>query len=249
MRKKPTFIYVTSVLFLLTPVLFNLSIFLNAPTRDDYLIALGDPTAVLFCFACWTAAASTWRVQMWGYFSYFLSTSLILLLELQRFIFSEPDSLAVSPHLNIIILSLGTLLYRVQLLTEPFMNPQSRWWETSARYNVDLHANIRGRKEDLKVRLLDISETGFFVEHPEKLAVGSIFGVDIYFQKSKIHAVGMVVRNSVRPAGVGFTFLAATRSEKSAVKQLIQALEAAAMGATPLPIIVDDDQDQDQIAA
>jgi hypothetical protein len=155
----------------------------------------------------------------------------------------------VSPHLNIIILSLGTLLYRVQLLTEPFMNPQSRWWETSARYNVDLHANIRGRKEDLKVRLLDISETGFFVEHPEKLAVGSIFGVDIYFQKSKIHAVGMVVRNSVRPAGVGFTFLAATRSEKSAVKQLIQALEAAAMGATPLPIIVDDDQDQDQIAA
>jgi len=244
MRKKPPFINLTALLFFVTPLLLSFALYLEAPSQVDFYEASSDPIQLLFYWACWTAAYSTSRVLIWGYYSFYLSTVLILFLELQRLVFHNLDSMIISTELNMIILSLGVLLYKVQLLTEPFVNPQTRWWETPTRYNVELHAKIRGRKEDVQVKVLDISETGFFAEHESSLGIGTIFGVDIYFQKSKIHAVGMVVRNSKNPQGVGFMFLASTRSEKAAVKQLIQALESVARGAIPLPIFVDDDQDQ-----
>ncbi|MGE3974873.1 MAG: PilZ domain-containing protein [Bdellovibrionales bacterium] len=248
MRKKPVFLYVASLLFFAAPLLVSGALYLQVPSTQDFLEANGDPIQLLFYWACWTAAVSTWRIQIWGYYSYYLSTLLIVLLQIQRFIFGDLDSLAMTSEMNLMILAFGVLLYKVQLLTEPFVNPQARWWETPTRYSVDLKAQIRGRKADMKVRILDISETGFFAEHEDNIAIGSIFGVDIIFQTTKIHTVGMVVRNSKAPQGVGFMFLAATRSEKSAVKQLVLALEAAARGAEPMPIILDDD-DQGQIAA
>jgi hypothetical protein len=103
---------------------------------------------------------------------------------------------------------------------------RTTWAPVAARYNVDLTARIAGKSEDFTARILDISESGCFAAVDHKLEVGTLVGVDFKYTTLRVHAVAVVVRNTKKPAGCGFMFVASTRGERNAIRNLIRKVEA-----------------------
>lgn len=95
----------------------------------------------------------------------------------------------------------------------------------AARYNVDLRARILSRSDDMTVRILDISESGCFASTDNRLEIGSLVGIDFKYHNLHVHAVAIVIRNTKNPLGSGFMFVAATRAERQAIRNLIRRLE------------------------
>jgi hypothetical protein len=95
----------------------------------------------------------------------------------------------------------------------------------AARYNVHLRARIMSRSEDVIAEVLDVSESGCFALLDHQIEVGSLVGIDFRYGNFKVHAVAVVVRNTKRPSGCGFMFVAATRAERQAIRGLIRRLE------------------------
>lgn len=95
----------------------------------------------------------------------------------------------------------------------------------AARYNVDLTARVLGKSEDFTARILDISESGCFAAVDHKLEVGTLVGIDFKYLSLRVHAVAVVVRNTKAPVGCGFSFVAATKAERQAIRNLIRKLE------------------------
>lgn len=95
----------------------------------------------------------------------------------------------------------------------------------AARYTVDLSARILSKSEDITAKISDISESGCFACVQHKIEIGSLVGIDFKYQNMKVHAVAIVVRNTKVPAGCGFMFVASTRHERQAIRNLIRKLE------------------------
>ncbi len=113
----------------------------------------------------------------------------------------------------------------VTLFLEIFEIVRVKWAPVAARYNVDLTARILNKSEDFVARILDISETGCFASVDHKMEVGSLVGLDFKYNNMKVHAVAIVVRNTKVPVGSGFMFVASTKNERQAIRNLIRRLE------------------------
>ena len=100
-----------------------------------------------------------------------------------------------------------------------------KWAPIAARYNVDLTARVLSKSDDFIARILDISETGCFAAVDHKMEVGSLVGLDFKYNFLKVHAVAIVVRNTKKPTGCGFMFVASTKAERQAIRSLIRRLE------------------------
>ncbi len=113
----------------------------------------------------------------------------------------------------------------VNLVLDIFEVVRVKFAPIAARYNVDLRARIASKNEDFVARILDISESGCFASVDHEVVIGSLVGVDFKYQTMKVHAVGIVVRNTKNPAGCGLMFVATTKTEKQAIRNLIRRLE------------------------
>jgi len=114
----------------------------------------------------------------------------------------------------------------LRLFLEIFDSLRIRWMPIAGRYNVDLTARILGKSEDCVARIVDISESGCFASLDHHIQIGSLVGLDFKYQSMKVHAVAVVVRNTRSPVGSGFMFVASTKSERQAIRNLIRRLEA-----------------------
>jgi len=117
------------------------------------------------------------------------------------------------------------LHYRTLKLTEPYQQPHEILVNIAKRYQTQVKAKIVSKSYNLTGLIMNISESGCFVQNISHVPLGEIMGMDLEFQGQKLHAIALVVRQSRHPMGIGFMFLAATKEEKKSIRRLVERID------------------------
>lgn len=175
-RRKPTWIFIVGVLFLLTPF-------------GNFLLTLASLNIQnWYKPETWAYWAKFIPIYTWALMSLIFCSGLALIFFVRRWalVLTMATLAAVLLH-NIVMIRdfslMGTMAVTGMILTtaatwyflyfsrfrRPYTNPKMRWWETSPRYRVDIPAKIDA--VPVNATLVDISMSGALIEWPEPGAV------------------------------------------------------------------------------
>jgi hypothetical protein len=173
-RRKPIWIHVVALLFLLAPVgnfVFGLIAlgYRRWPSPEDFSTLLASvPTTAWALQACVAATGVALLFVRRG--SLLLATVTLLALNLYNLFNFREFSVIGGANLAVLIVITAAVLAAFYLtdFRKPYLNPRVRWWETAARYRADLSVGVLEGETDF--RLLDVSRTGALVAGPGHLA-------------------------------------------------------------------------------
>jgi hypothetical protein len=107
---------------------------------------------------------------------------------------------------------------------EPYFNPQVRWWERANRLKVHFHAsvNMDGRVSD--VVILDVSETGCFIETNLNPNLNQSLGIELNVNGFKFSSSSVVVRVNSNPKGFGLRFDQLSSLQRKEIRKILKSL-------------------------
>ena len=232
MKTKPLAITIISLLYLVQP----LAILIAVAWANDLSLFGGTLGARLAWFD-WlavmlfpVAAAGIYSVRPWGWHLFVAVSVLLAGYAFWSAGFSYPDTGSCSVAFFFLATSaMGAVLFRRQVYS-PYFNPRLRWWETAARYRVNLEIRLITPKGEVCGAILaDISTTGCFVNVPAALKTGQRVWVVIACAGTELSCVGRVVRragdNDSSGSGYGIMFGPMDRKTSQRLGRLIRALE------------------------
>jgi hypothetical protein len=225
MRKKPFLVHATALTLVLAPLyLLAIGLFqyhLPLPSITD---SIGLQIAALTA-GCWISAIGIWKVRAWGYYLFLALASVSLIVDL--YAFSQNRLVTVWLGVDLAMCGLGIMLFLRKNLAEPYFNPQIRWWDRAKRVQTDYPVVVGDSHKQVVTKLLDLSETGCFVETVQDKMVGAKLEVDLTIGSYRFVTDAVIIRFCETPKGVGLRFDHQTPKSRKAVKHVIKQLEMA----------------------
>jgi hypothetical protein len=170
------------------------------------------------------AAMGIWKVRPWGFFCFFGFVLGVLSGDLHHII-QNPASVNMWDFIDAIVASAGVILILQRHVTAPYFNPQIRWWETPSRLRVDLSATFTIGDKKVTAQILDVSESGCFVNlEAPNVVRGQMLNVGMSYEHYYFESSARVIRHSASPKGVGLKFEEMSQPNKREIKRLIKNL-------------------------
>ncbi len=171
LRRKPLWIYVTSALFLISPIL-NFLFSLRGRGEPGWLsprvwldwLPHTPPRSFLLSLLLFVTGLMIARVNRWSW--WMAMTSLVVLcgynLMLLRGLVN--NNFFVLALVSVLMGTFLWVLYHSEY-KQVFLDRRLRWWESKPRFAVNLPVTIRASKASYNI--VDISKSGFFLKSQE----------------------------------------------------------------------------------
>ncbi|RJQ49671.1 MAG: PilZ domain-containing protein [Desulfobacteraceae bacterium] len=231
MKKRPLSIVIIAVFYLFEPIgnLIQAAYINDLPLIGQNSILhhlIWSDWIVLSLFP--VVAFGVYTVRKWGWFLFVGFSVLLISYNFYVYFFLNPNYKLHTVILFIIFVTIISAVFFRKHVYAPYFNPRLRWWEVASRYRIALDAKIIAGDSPVACRLLDISETGCFVNYDGALEAGENVWMSIKCAGDEIKCLGKVVRKSAAPgcSGYGIWFQTVSRETRLKIKALIRTLEA-----------------------
>ena len=233
MRQRPWVIKFVAVSLFIVPL--TAAWFVFTTTRES-----GTPADVTIIVDLWVlgigacvTALGIWRIRPWGFFTFFGFVIGVIGGDLYH-IYQSPGTLRALDYLDAIVAAASVVFILQKHITAPYFNPKIRWWESAKRHKVELTSTVFIVSDKQKAQILDISETGCFVnmEQP-KVNQGQVFKMSVEFEHFYFESNVRVIRHSVNPRGIGLMFIETNRGNRRELHRLIKFLVKADVKINP----------------
>lgn len=184
-------------------------------------------TDIIILFVYPVGGFVIYAVKKWGWYI-FLGCSLILISYNIVVYFLNPRyNLFILLLLNITLAIVAGIFFRKHIIA-PYFNPRLRWWETEARYKIEINADIIVEHKKLSGDILDISNTGYLIALDHDITPGKIYKVHIKYMHHYVDVHGKVMRmtsSDEEKNRYGVMFVKLTSMGKKGIKVIIDDLE------------------------
>ncbi|MBI9085936.1 MAG: PilZ domain-containing protein [Desulfobacterales bacterium] len=228
MKSKPLSVTIIALLYFLEP-LAGLAI----AARVNHLPLWGSGGIVAhLSLSNWLAlslfplaAAGIYSVRRWGWYLFVTSSTLLVSYNFWILFFANAHyGTRLGAFFIVSVAGLCAVVFRRHLYS-PYFNPRLRWWETAARYRVNLAVRLFTQNGEADAETLaDISATGCFIKMSHALEIGIRVWVVISCAGTEMSFIGRVVRKGDEN-GYGIMFGAMTTETRRYLNRLIRALE------------------------
>lgn len=105
----------------------------------------------------------------------------------------------------VVFAALGVFIYFLMpRVREPFFNQRVRWWETKARYPVNLECGLKNDHQAFASEILNLSLTGAFIKDSPYIKVGDKLTMEFSFDGNAIAIPVEIVHRNVASGKEGF---------------------------------------------
>jgi hypothetical protein len=170
------------------------------------------------------AAFGVWRVRPWGFFLFFAFVTGVVVTDLHHII-NNPKTVNYWDFVDAFLVVAGTIFILQRHVSAPYFNPKIRWWERPERHKVSLKAVLLVGGKPMGCQILDISQSGCFMDTEAYLSIGDIAAIDLVFQEFKFECPVQVIRHSHKPKGVGLMFIECTIENQREIRRIIKTLK------------------------
>lgn len=231
MRNKPLIFQLISVLFFLEPAIKIL--YFKASTHFDFYTVMmnifarnGFRDVFDFWFVFPVAGVLLLKLRKWTYFAFLgiMGYLIFSILTYERYTWPYNSDSPLFYHYFIIILAIFTSAYfLVPDVRAPFFDRKIRWWETKPRYRAVIPAKITGNKITFHSEIMNISQTGAFLQDSEHLSPGDVVSLTFESQGLLMEIPVKVVSRHVISStpGVGVQFFPTSLGQKIQMFRLI----------------------------
>jgi hypothetical protein len=223
-RKKPLWIYIVALIFILTPLgnlLWSLAS-LNIPNWYmphvwRYWAKYVAPSTWVLLTLLFVSGISLLFVRRWSWLLSLVTLGVVAVYDIVMIKeFSIMGTMAIAAMI-VGTVCFGLLLYFTEF-RKPYLNPRVRWWETSPRYKVDLPVALRNI--ETPATLVDISRTGVLIEFVA--AIPEVEGDTEISLPTQVQLPCVVARKTEK--GYGLQFAPLNRQQKGELKTFIRTL-------------------------
>lgn len=224
MKNKPLIFTIVSILCLIEPAIKIL--YFKAITQFDFLVIFANLRArntfmevVDFWLIFPIAGLLMTRLRKWTYFTFLAVLTYINYNIFTYEKYTWPYN-SDSPFLYNYIISFMSVATFVYFLTPKvrvtFFDRKVRWWETRARYNVKLPCKLQGANLTFPSEILNLSQTGAFVQESKYMKVGDELQMEFNFLGQTLSVPVKVMNkhvvNNVSGFGIQFNFISFRQS-------------------------------------
>jgi PilZ domain len=174
-------------------------------------------------------AAGIYSVKRWGWYLFVAFSVVLIGYNIFVYLFwNQNYSLAWIIFFIVVITAISAVLLRRQV-NAPYFNPRLRWWEIAARYKVTLAVRILTSDHgSMDAHLLDLSESGCFVDYTGDLDEGSSVWLVIRCGETEISCLGRLIRKVVvgdKVKGYGIIYQGMSKETVIKMKGLMLSLK------------------------
>lgn len=194
MKNKPLVFTLLSILCLIEP-LFKLAYF-KVTTHFDFIVIFSNLMArnsLRDIFDFWIvfplAGILLIRIRKWTYFAFMSLLIYIVygILSYEKYTWPYYSDSPFFYHYAIVFSSLGVFIYFLMpRVREPFFNNRVRWWETKARYPVNIECGLKNESLALVSEILNLSLTGAFIKEDARVKVGDKLNIDFTYLGTQV---------------------------------------------------------------
>ena len=235
MKNKPFIFTFLSFLCLIEPIIkvlyFKVTtqfdfvvIFANLQTRNTFM------EVVDFWLIFPLAGMLIMRIRKWTYFSFM---AVLIYINYNIFTYEKytwPYNSDSPFFYNYAVAMISVVVFVYFLLPkvrEPFFDRRVRWWEPKTRYNVNLACKLQSSHLTFPSQILNISQTGVFVQDSKYINVGDYLQMEFNFLGQTISVpVKVVNRHSLHNViGYGLKFNFKTIKQGVSITKVIRVLK------------------------
>ncbi len=226
MKKRPWEILVISVILFLAPIgnvlqslFFNripLGQLLSKFRVIDWVILLGYPVV----------GALILSVKKWAWYLSICFSFFLLIFNVVAYIRNPHYEIWALIAFNVLSVAVFIPLFLKHIMS-PYFNPRIRWWEVPSRFKLNLSATLHTDQNIVESQILDISESGCFVQTDTPLEIGTKIWLEIKFSDKQVDCFGKVVRSAGKKEdknGYGILFLSIGRESRNILVSLLRTL-------------------------
>jgi hypothetical protein len=171
-RRKPIWIYIVAVLFVLTPFIHMMGTLRGAGEPEWYAPGVWwvwaqhlDPAPAVISFMLCLTGLAILAVRSWTWWLGMCMLAALCLYNIVLIRNTFADDLFTQ-----MLATGGSILLLVMLyfseFKRPFLNRRLRWWETEPRFRVSLPVKIQTENPEIRIsaQLVDISKSGVYLE-------------------------------------------------------------------------------------
>lgn len=212
MKNKPLFFTILSIMCLIEPAIKIL--YFKASTDFEFSVILGNLLSrnsfidvIDFWFMFPIAGLLLMKIRKWTYFSFLASLAYInyKIFSYEKYTWPFNTAEPLFYHYVVAFASVAIFIYMLMPKTrEPFFNQRVRWWEPKARYTVSIPCKLQNSTVTFQTNILNISQSGAFLQDCPYLKVGERFQLEINFLGEMINVDVDVVNKHTSQNVVGF---------------------------------------------
>lgn len=235
MKNKPLIFTVLSVLCFIEPLIKVL--YFKATTQFDFVVIIANLMAknsfmdvVDFWLIFPIAGMLIWKLRKWTYFAFMAVLAYINynIFTYEKYTWPYNSETPFMYNYVVAMLSVAVFIYFLFPKTrEPFFDRRVRWWEPKTRYNVHLSCKLQGSNLTFPSQILNISQTGAFVQESKYMKVGDHLVMEFNFLGETISVpVEVVNKHAVQDVvGYGLKFNFKTLRQSAKMAKVIKILK------------------------
>jgi hypothetical protein len=225
MKNKPFIISVLSLLCFVEPLIKVL--YFKASTKFDFVVIFANLQmrssffeVIDFWLIFPIAGLLILKLRKWTYFTFL---GVLCYINYNIFTYEKytwPYN-SDSPFLYNYLIATGSLAVFVYFLNPkirgPFFERRLRWWEPKTRYHVNISCTLQGSHLTFPSQILNISQSGAFVQDSKYLKVGEGLVLEFHFLGQTLSIPAEVISRHTIENQVGFGLKFNFRSFKQSV--------------------------------
>lgn len=235
MKNKPLIFTVLSVLCFIEPLIKVL--YFKATTGFDFAVIFENLKArntfmevVDFWLIFPIAGMLIMRIRKWTYFSFMGVLAYINynIFTYEKYTWPYNSDSPFMYNYVVALMSVGVFAYFLSpRVREPFFDRRVRWWEPKTRYNVQMNCKLQGQHLTFPSLILNISQSGAFVQDSKYLKVGDKLVMEFNFLGQTIAVPAEVVnKHSLQNyEGYGLKFNFRTYKQSVVMSKVIKVLK------------------------
>ncbi|HXH29197.1 MAG TPA: PilZ domain-containing protein [Bacteriovoracaceae bacterium] len=236
MKHKPLIFSVLLILFLVEPLIKVL--YFKASTDFDFstiftnLFSRNSPREIFdFWLVFPLAGIALIRIRKWSYYVFLSLMAYIVFsfLTYEKYTWPYNSDSPLAYHYAVVALSLVIFsIFLIPQIREPFFNRRLRWWESKARYKTSLGTKIVGPKTTFDTQIINISQTGAFIQDSPYLTIGEPLQMQ-FDKEGEAYDLPVIVMSKHKIGevqGCGVQFKPRSMAQKFQILKLIQKLKS-----------------------
>lgn len=227
-KYRSRFLKFVALVFLGFPVVYLLfaAVFFDLPAGKLILILVSP----LFWFmSVWAIAAGIgfWEMKRWSWYVFLFANSLVVYHNIDLMVRH-----AETHHHKLLALFLslcvqGIVVYWVSKeVRVPYFLPRIRWWESSARHQVEFPVRLESQGVHFEGQIVDLSLRGCFIKTAGNFQEEQRINLEFDVWEEKIQCGGTVVWKTqstvTHPRGIGVKFSPLKRVTRKQVRMAVE---------------------------
>jgi hypothetical protein len=224
MPRKPWIVKLITVSLVLVPIVALCLVYYSVKKMGFQVTTALFIDLWILSAASVVAAFGIWRVRPWGFILFFIFALLVVSADVTHII-KNPKTLNFWDFIDVTLVSLGIIFILQRQARAPYFNPKIRWWERPERHKIDLNATLIVADKTIESQLLDISESGCFIDTPHMFSSGDAATLKLSYEQNTFQSPVRVIRTSTTPKGVGLMFVETTDLNSKEIRKIIKGLK------------------------